>query len=316
MYISRYIMRGKTIINRELGYIGLGKMGLNMVERLLEKGYAVTVFDKDPESVQRIARKGAKPASTLQQLASSLKPPRLIWIMVPYQAVDSVIQELLISLIPGDVLIDGGNSPYKESIRRAEELEARGIHFLDAGVSGGPSGARIGACIMVGGEKEVFEYHKNLFRDLSVKKGFGYMGKSGAGHFVKMVHNGIEYGMMQAVAEGFSVLKASPFHLDLTKISDLYNHKSVIESRLTGWLRQAFEKYGEDLESISGSVSHTGEGAWTVEIARESGIPVPIIEEALNFRIQSGMTPSYTGKILSALRNQFGGHEVTRKAKK
>jgi 6-phosphogluconate dehydrogenase len=316
MYISGNTMRKKTTTNRELGYIGLGKMGLNMVERLLEKGYAVTVFDKDSESVQRIARQGAKPASTLQQLASSLKLPRLIWIMVPYQAVDSVIQELLISLIPGDILIDGGNSPYKESMRRAEDLDRRGIHFLDAGVSGGPSGARTGACIMVGGEKEVFEYHKNLFRDLSVKRGFGYMGKSGAGHFVKMVHNGIEYGMMQAVAEGFSVLKASPFHLDLTKISDLYNHKSVIESRLAGWLQQAFEQYGEDLENISGSVSHTGEGAWTVEIARESGISVPIIEGALNFRIQSGMTPSYTGKILSALRNQFGGHEVTRKAKK
>jgi 6-phosphogluconate dehydrogenase len=315
MYISGNTMRKKTTTNRELGYIGLGKMGLNMVERLLEKGYAVTAYDKDAESVQKIAGQGATPASTLQQLVLTLEAPRLIWIMVPYQAVDSVIQELLPSLTPADTLIDGGNSPYNESMRRAEYLDKKGIYFLDAGVSGGPSGARSGACIMVGGKREVFEYHSNLFRDLSVKKGFGYMGKSGAGHFVKMVHNGIEYGMMQAVAEGFSVLKASPFHLNLTKISDLYNHKSVIESRLTGWLRQAFEKYGEDLESISGAVSHTGEGAWTVEIARESGIPVPIIEGALNFRKQSGITPSYTGKILSALRNQFGGHEVTRKAK-
>jgi len=316
MYISGNTMRKKTTTNRELGYIGLGKMGLNMVERLLEKGYSVTVYDKNVKSVQRIARQGARPASTLQQLVSTLEVPRLIWIMVSYQAVDSVIQELLPSLMPGDTIIDGGNSPYKESMRRAEDLETRGIHFLDAGVSGGPSGARTGACIMVGGERKVFESHKNLFRDLSVRKGFGHMGKSGAGHFVKMVHNGIEYGMMQAIAEGFSVLKASPFHLDLTEISDLYNRKSVIESRLVGWLQQAFEKYGEDLHDISGSVSHTGEGAWTVEVAKESGIPVPIIEGALNFRIQSGTTPGYTGKILSALRNQFGGHEVMRKAKK
>lgn len=307
-------MRKTAVMNRELGYIGLGKMGFNMVERLIEKGYSVTVFDKDPKYVRRIARQGAQPSSTLKQLVTMLNSPRLIWIMVPYQSVDSVLEELLSHIQKGDTIIDGGNSPYKETIRRAEELKTRGIQFLDAGISGGPSGARKGACIMVGGERKVFEQHRNLFRDLSVRSGFGYMGRAGAGHFVKMVHNGIEYGMMQAIAEGFSILKASPFNLDLARISALYNHRSVIESKLVGWLQKAFERYGEDLTDISGSVSHTGEAAWTVEVAREFGIPVPVIEDALRFRILSMSSPGYTGQVLSALRNQFGGHAVTRKA--
>jgi 6-phosphogluconate dehydrogenase len=198
-------------------------------------------------------------------------------------------------------------------MRRARELEEKGIHFLDVGVSGGPRVARNGACIMVGGRKEIFKRFKSLFRDLSVRGGYGYMGKPGAGHFVKMVHNGIEYGMMQALAEGFAVMKDSPFDLDLNKVAEIYNHRSVIESRLVDWLKKAFEQYGEDLNEISGSVSHSGEGVWTVEAAKEFGIPIPIIEGALNFRIESQNNPTYTGKILSALRNQFGGHEVFKK---
>jgi 6-phosphogluconate dehydrogenase len=207
-------------------------------------------------------------------------------------------------------VIDGGNSPYKESIQRVRALEQRGINFLDAGVSGGPAGARNGACIMVGGRKEIFQKHEKLFQDLSVEKGYDYMGKAGAGHFVKMVHNGIEYGMMQALAEGFAVMKASPFDLDLTGVSELYNHKSVIESRLVGWLKNAYEQHGKDLREISGTVAQSGEGMWTVEAAKEFGVPVPIIKGALDFRLGSQSNPSYTGKIVSALRNQFGGHEV------
>ena len=193
--------------------------------------------------------------------------------------------------------------------------EDKGIDFLDVGVSGGPSGARSGACIMVGGKREIFSEHEKLFKDLSVYKGYGYMGESGAGHFVKMVHNGIEYGMMQAIAEGFAVMKKSPFKLDLIKIAEVYNHRSVIESRLVDWLRTAFEQYGENLDDIYGSVSQSGEGMWTVEAAKELGIPIPIIEEALRFREQSNETPSYTGQALSAMRNQFGGHEVFKKDK-
>lgn len=297
----------------KIGYIGLGKMGFNMVERLIGKNYEVLVFDKNEEVISSISSKGALPFNSLQSLMSTLALPRLIWLMVPHQAVDTVLQELLPFLHTGDTLIDGGNSHYKESIRRFQELDRRGINFLDVGISGGPSGARNGACIMVGGRKKIFRKYRNLFRDLACKGGYAYMGDPGAGHFVKMVHNGIEYGMMQALAEGFALMKASPFDLDLTQIAKLYNHKSVIESRLVGWLNDAFRQHGENLDNISGTVSHSGEGSWTVEAAKELCIPVPVIEGALTFRVQSQTKPVYTGQILSAVRNQFGGHEVFRK---
>jgi 6-phosphogluconate dehydrogenase len=294
----------------KLGYIGLGKMGFNMVERLLEKGYQVSAFDRSRDALNSIARQGAETANSAADLVRSLAAPRLVWIMVPHQAVDAVLTELAPLLAKGDLVIDGGNSPYKESMRRARELEEKGIAFLDAGVSGGPAGARGGACIMVGGRKEVFDRCEPLFRDLSVERGYAYMGPSGAGHFVKMVHNGIEYGMMQALAEGFAILKASGFDLDLAKVADLYDHKSVIESRLVGWLKNAYEQHGRELGGISGSPTQSGEGMWTVDAARELGIPVPVIEGALQFRLRSLKEPSYSGKIISALRNQFGGHEV------
>ncbi len=294
----------------KLGYIGLGKMGFNMVELLLDRSYQVVVYNRSVEPVKKIALRGAQPADSIQALAGSLSSPRLVWIMVPYQAVDDVLAELLKYLEQGDAIIDGGNSPYKETMRRAKKLEQHGIDFLDAGTSGGPAGARRGACIMVGGKRPVYEKFEQLFRDLSAEKGHGYMGGSGAGHFVKMVHNGIEYGMMQALAEGFAVMKGSPFELDLVKIADLYNHQSVITSRLVGWLQKAYEQHGADLNGISGTAAQSGEGMWTVEAAKEFEIPVPVIEGALNFRLESGKKPSYTGKIISALRNQFGGHEA------
>jgi 6-phosphogluconate dehydrogenase len=294
----------------KLGYIGLGKMGANMVERLLEKRNRVVVFDRNAVAMTAAKKKGAQTADTLAELVAAVASPRLVWIMVPYQAVNAVLEELAPLLDKGDVVVDGGNSPYRESIRRSKELEARGIDFLDAGVSGGPAGARNGACIMVGGRKRVYQKFETLFRDLSVSDGYGYMGKAGAGHFVKMVHNGIEYGMMQALAEGFAVMKASDFRLDLANITDVYNHKSVIESRLVGWLQSAFVQYGEDLREISGSAAQSGEGMWTVEAGKELGVPTPVIQGALEFRLHSQNNPSYTGKLISAMRNQFGGHEV------
>jgi 6-phosphogluconate dehydrogenase len=297
----------------KLGYIGLGKMGYNMAERLLEKGYGVVAFNRSPGPVQRIAVRGAQPADSIHALVDALAPPRPVWIMVPYQAVDAVLNELTPLLAQGDVIIDGGNSPYKESVRRSRELETKGIDFLDAGVSGGPAGARTGACIMVGGRRDVYQRFEKLFHDLSADRGYGYMGTSGAGHFVKMVHNGIEYGMMQALAEGFSIMRRSAFDLDLTGIADLYNHKSVIESRLVGWLKRAYEQYGRDLEGISGSAAQSGEGMWTVNAANELGVPAPVIKGALDVRLESQNKPSYTGKIISALRNQFGGHEAKEK---
>jgi 6-phosphogluconate dehydrogenase len=297
----------------ELGYVGLGKMGFNMVEHLLEKGHSVVVFDKNEEAVKNISKRGAHAAGSLQAMIAALTPPRLVWIMVPYQAVDAVLRELMSLLQKGDTIIDGGNSPYKESMRRARELDSKGIDFLDVGVSGGPAGARNGACLMIGGSKNRFDHLEGLFRDISADQGYGHVGGSGAGHFVKMVHNGIEYGMMQSIAEGFAVMKASNFDLNLVRIAGVYNRKSVIESRLVGWLKSAFEEHGETLDDISGSVSQSGEGLWTVEAAKELGIPTPIIEGSFQFRVQSQKTPSYTGQIVSALRNQFGGHEVLKR---
>ena len=294
----------------QIGYVGLGKMGLSMVERLLEKKHEVSVFDRDEQSMTTMSARGAVPAHSLESLAGLLPPPRLVWLMVPHEAVDTVLDGLCPFLQKGDTVIDGGNSPYKESMRRFTELRRGGIHFMDAGVSGGPAGARNGACIMVGGEKKIFRKQRPLFRDLACRGGYAYMGPPGSGHFVKMVHNGIEYGMMQALAEGFAVMRASPFALDLTKIAGLYNHKSVIESRLVGWLQEAFGQFGENLDRIAGSVSHSGEGSWTVDTAGELGIRVPIIEASLNFRIQSQENPSYAGQLLSAMRNLFGGHDV------
>jgi 6-phosphogluconate dehydrogenase len=298
----------------QLGFVGLGKMGFNMVERLLEKKHAVTVYDRSTEQAAALAKQGALSAVSLQALASSLSPPRLIWLMVPFQAVDAVLKDLVPLLSRGDAVIDGGNSPYKYSVRRADELAQQGISFLDAGVSGGPAGARSGSCIMIGGRSEVFRQYEQLFRDLAVEHGYAHVGKAGAGHYVKMIHNGIEYGMMQALAEGFSLLKSAPFDLDLVGISELYNHRSVIESRLLEWLKLAYERYGRDLESISGSAGQSGEGMWTVEAARELGIPVPVIQAALDFRLRSQKNPDYTGKVISALRHEFGGHDVTEEA--
>src|SRR3989344_5980467 len=255
-----------------LGYIGLGKMGLAQVERLLEYGHRVVAWNRS-EKPRREARKaGAEVSETLEAVCSRLNTPRLIWLMVPHGAVDEVLTELLPHLSKGDTLIDGGNSFYEHSMRRAKILSRKGINFLDVGTSGGPVGARKGACLMIGGEKKVYEKYEKLFRDLAVLDGYAYMGKAGAGHFVKMVHNGIEYGMMQAIGEGFDVLRTaelrgldadrrrlhpppSPlliggkerrvrFGLNLKQIARLYNQGSVIESRLIQWLPHAVLEHG------------------------------------------------------------------------
>jgi len=295
----------------KLGYIGLGKMGQKMVERLLERQHEIVVFDKDEQVMQQIAWKGAQKAQSQWNLVELLhERPRVIWLMVPHQAVDSVLEDIIPLLHDNDVVIDGGNSFYKDSQRRAADLAKRSIHFLDAGISGGPQGAVEGACVMVGGNRGIYKAHESLFHDIATDDGYGYMGEAGAGHFVKMVHNGIEYGMMQAIAEGFEIMKKSPYDLDIKKIADLYNHRSVVESRLVGWLKDAYAAYGEDLAEISGSVAQSGEGEWTVKTAKELGVPVPGIESAVEFRKQSQNKPSYTGKVLSAMRNQFGGHSV------
>ncbi len=296
-----------------IGYIGLGKMGLAQVERLLEYGHKVVAWNRGEGPRREAHRAGAEIADTLQDMCARLKIPRVLWLMVPHAVVDGMLKELIPHLQKGDTVIDGGNSFYKHSLRRFKELSKKGINFLDVGTSGGPGGARKGACLMIGGEKKVYEKYEKLFRDLALLDGYGYMGKAGAGHFVKMVHNGIEYGMMQAIGEGFEVMKRSKFKFPLLKIANLYNKGSVIESKLVGWLAKAYKEKGENLKGISGEVAHSGEGLWTVETANELRVPVQVINDSLRFRIKSKCNPSYTGQVVSALRNQFGGHSVSKK---
>ena len=217
------------------------------------------------------------------------------------------------SLSKGDIVIDGGNSFFEDSMRRAKLLKKRGIKFLDAGVSGGPSGARHGACMMIGGDKASYGKLEALFADASIAGGYAYFGEAGAGHFVKMVHNGIEYGMMQSIAEGFALMRKSPFKLDLREVARLYDRGSVIESRLVGWLESGYGAFGEDLKKVSGSVAYTGEGEWTVKTGKKWKMKLPVIEDSFKFRVRSKKSPSYTGKILSVMRNQFGGHSIESK---
>jgi 6-phosphogluconate dehydrogenase len=292
-------------------YIGLGKMGLNMVKRLLEQGHTVDAFDPSEPACAEAQEAGAHIFSSLPKLLAQNETPKTVWLMVPHQAVDSVLEEILPLLGKGDTIIEGGNSPYKKSRMRAKQAHSAGIRFLDAGVSGGPSGARNGACIMVGGEEAVFDEYEKLFADLSVPNGYLYAGASGAGHFIKMIHNGIEYGMMQAIAEGFDIMRASEYTLSLTDIADLYNHGSVIESRLVGWLQSGLDEYGEDLAGITGSASASGEGAWTVETAHALKVPATVIEDSLKAREKSQKKPSYQGQLISVMRNQFGGHSTS-----
>ncbi|HDH99104.1 MAG TPA: decarboxylating 6-phosphogluconate dehydrogenase [bacterium] len=299
--------------NKTIGIIGLGKMGRGMGERLLERGWRIVVYDKDQRAKRALVRKGALGAKTLSDLTSNLPLPRVVWLMVPAPAVEEVLlgkNGISHFLSKGDFVIDGGNSFYLDSRRRQKKLSLKGIHFVDVGVSGGPKGAREGACLMVGGKKKDFERLKALFNDLSAKGGPQFFPGAGAGHFVKMVHNGIEYGMMQAIAEGFNLLRKSRYKIDLEKVAEIYSRGSVIESRLIKWLKKAFEKHGQSLKGVSGTVGHTGEGEWTVKTAKKMGVPVKVIEDAFLFRVQSEKNPSYTGKILSALREQFGGHSV------
>lgn len=295
----------------QIGYIGLGKMGKNMVLHLLEKGHEVVAWNRSPEPRQEVAAAGAIVTETVEELVQKLEAPRIVWIMLPAKDVtDQMVQKLSELLEAGDIVIDGGNNFYKTAAMHKEILSTKGVHFFDAGVSGGPAGARTGACVMIGGSEEMYPKVEPLFKDISAPDAYRFFPGAGAGHFVKMIHNGIEYGMMQAIGEGFEILKKSEFKLDLQKVAELYNTGSVIESSLVGWLVSAFKKNGQDLNEISGSVGMLGEGEWTAQAAKEMGIPAPIIEGAVKFRLESREKPSYTGKVVSALRNEFGGHSV------
>ncbi len=295
-----------------IGVIGLGKMGYNLALNLIGNGHKVVAYDITKEIVDKIAKEGAEPAESLRDLLQRLPSRRVIWLMIPAGVVvEQVIDELSAYLDPSDIIIDGGNSNYKDSIRRYEKLKEKKIDFLDCGTSGGTSGALSGACTMIGGDPEVFAYCEQIFKDISVENGYLYTGQRGSGHFVKMVHNGIEYGMMQAIAEGFDVLKGSEYDFNYEEIARVWNHGSVVRSWLMELAQSAFSK-DNNLDSIKGIMHSSGEGKWTVETALDLGVPTPVIALSLIMRYRSLQEDTFTGKVVAALRNEFGGHKVER----
>lgn len=298
--------------NMKAGIIGLGKMGYNMALRLLGHGHDIVAYNRSYHKTQGLVENGATAAETLQVLVDQLEKPRIILLMLPAgNVVDEHIELLMQLLDQGDILIDGGNTHYPDDIRRAEILENRGINYLDAGVSGGIWGLQNGYCMMLGGKKEIFEHVRPLFADLAPPEGLIYCGDNGAGHFAKMVHNGIEYAIMQAYAEGFELMKESAYggQLDLAALAHTWNHGSVIKSWLLELCASALYKNPE-LESIRPVVSDSGEGRWTVREGVDSGVPLPVIAASVFERFRSRQDNSFALRLLSALRGEFGGHAV------
>jgi 6-phosphogluconate dehydrogenase len=299
----------------KLGFIGLGKMGMNMVQRLIKGGHSVIAYARTAETVKKAEEKGAIGAASLKNIVDSLEKPRIIWLMVPAgKATEETLMSISGLLEEGDILIDGGNSFYKDSIRRAEVLKKRNISFLDTGTSGGIWGLKKGYCMMIGGDKDVFTKVEPLLKTLAPENGYAHVGPHGAGHFVKMIHNGIEYAMLQGYAEGFEIMNAKKeFNLDLRMIANLWNHGSVVRSWLLELAEAAFEK-DPKLEGIRGYVEDSGEGRWTVAEAVELDVPAPAITLSLLERFRSRQEESFSSKTIAALRNEFGGHEVIKKS--
>jgi 6-phosphogluconate dehydrogenase len=299
----------------QIGIIGLGRMGMNMALRLLKGRHAVIAYNRSTGKVKQIVQKGAKGAYTIEELARKLRPPRVVWIMLPAGApVDNTITELKRLLTKGDIIIDGGNSFYNDAVRREKELRPLGIHFMDIGVSGGIWGLKIGYCMMAGGEKKIFKHLDPLLKTLAPKDGYLHCGPVGAGHFVKMVHNGIEYGMMSAYGEGFEILKASPYgeSMEFAKVAHLWNQGSVVRSWLLELAESAFKK-DKTLSKIEAYVEDSGEGRWTVQQAIDTAVSAPVITASLFQRFRSRDPDSFSDKLLAALRNEFGGHAIKKK---
>jgi len=296
----------------QVGMIGLGRMGMNMSRRLLGGKHQVVVYNRTYEKVEQMEKEGAIGSATLEEIVQKLSVPRVLWIMLPAgKPVDAILETLSRLLSSGDIVIDGGNSNFKDDLRRAEELNPLGIHYVDVGVSGGVWGLEVGYCMMVGGDESDFRYIEPVLKTLAPEDGYLHCGSNGAGHFVKMVHNGIEYAIMEAYGEGFEMLKNSAYgeRLNLGQVAHLWNQGSVIRSWLLELLESAFEKE-PDLSSIKGYVEDSGEGRWTVQQAVEMGVSVPVIALSLFKRFQSRQEDLFSDKVLAALRREFGGHAV------
>jgi 6-phosphogluconate dehydrogenase len=286
----------------QLGMIGLGRMGNGMTDRLREHGHDVKTYDPKVES---------RTAASLEELKSQLDAPRYFWLMVPSGKItEDVFQELLGLVDEGDTIVDGGNSNFRDSQRRCREANERGVHFVDAGVSGGIWGLEVGFCLMVGGPRDIVEQLEPVLTALAPRHGYAHVGGSGAGHFVKMVHNGIEYGLMQSYAEGFEIMEHSEFDLDLHQISGIWRYGSVVRSWLLELLHSAFDEHGNELQDVAPWVEDSGEGRWTIHEAIAENVPAPVIAASLFARFASRDEINFSAKVAAALRNQFGGHAI------
>jgi 6-phosphogluconate dehydrogenase len=296
----------------QIGFVGLGRMGGNMVHRILrDSDHEVVAFDPNADAVSAAEGRGAGGAASLQELVSKLDAPRIVWLMVPAGKItEDNIQQLKGLLSEGDTIVDGGNSNWHDDQRRAAELSEVGIHYVDVGTSGGVWGLEVGYCMMVGGHQESVDRLAPILDVLAPPDGWRHFGDAGAGHFVKMVHNGVEYGLMQAYAEGFEIMHKSEFPIDLKEVSGLWNRGSVVRSWLCELAERAFEEEGNDLASLQGYVDDSGEGRWTIVDGIDLDVPTPVITAALYARFASRIDESYAAKITAALRNEFGGHAI------
>ncbi|KQL48454.1 6-phosphogluconate dehydrogenase [Brevibacillus choshinensis] len=297
----------------KLAILGLGKMGYNLTLNLLSHEHEVVAYDVEPKRADELGREGATPAYSVEEVIAKLDAPRVVWLMVPAgEIVDELVDKLSHLLSAEDIVIDGGNSHYKQSLERYARLKEKGIHFLDAGTSGGMEGARHGACMMIGGDREAFDHIEPMIRDINVANGYLYAGEAGSGHFLKMIHNGIEYGMMQAIGEGFEVLEKSPYNYDFAEVARVWANGSVIRGWLMDLTERAFRK-DANLDEIRGVMHSSGEGKWTLETALDLQAATPVIAMSLLMRYRSLEPDTFHGKVVAALRNEFGGHAVEKK---
>ncbi len=305
----------ENLPKKQIGLIGLGRMGAALAQNLISNSWEVAGLDKDPQKTKELEPKGVKAFYSTAELVKYLDKPRVLWLMVnagePVQEVMFGKDGLINHLDPGDIVIDGGNSYFEDSIAASYVFNEKNISFLDVGVANGPEGAQFGACLMIGGQRPVYSHLEELFKTLSVENGYRYVGNTGSGHFVKMVHNAVEYGFVQAIAEGFDVLKNNGrFEFNLKQIAELYNSGSLLESKLMDCTAKAFDEFGDGLGEIKGIAAQSGEGKWTSNFARTLGMALPAIEASINAREKSAEKPNFQAKIVMAIRNVFGGHPL------